>query len=73
MDWESMSYKERAEKTVNDIKLRQERRRIGKFEADCICLIKFIRLKRLEIRLGVNNIEEVGKALNECFFYAKMV
>lgn len=35
MDWESMSYKERAEKTVNDIKLRQERRRIGKFEADC--------------------------------------
>lgn len=35
MDWESMSFKERAEKTVNDIKLRQERRRIGKQEADC--------------------------------------
>lgn len=35
MDWEHMSCKERAEKTVNDIKLRQERRRIGKFEADC--------------------------------------
>ena len=30
-----MSCKERAEKTVNDIKLRQERRRIGKQEADC--------------------------------------
>ena len=30
-----MSCKERAEKTVNDIKLRQERRRIGIQEADC--------------------------------------
>lgn len=35
MDWENMSCKERAEKTVNDIKLRQERRRIGIQEADC--------------------------------------
>lgn len=35
MDWESMSCKERVEKTVNDIKLRQERRRIGIQEADC--------------------------------------
>lgn len=30
-----MSNKERAEQTIRDIKLRQERRRIGEQEADC--------------------------------------
>lgn len=35
MKWEDMSNKERAEQTIRDIKLRQERRRIGKQEADC--------------------------------------
>lgn len=46
MDWESMSCKERAEKTVNDIKLRQERRRIGKFEADCYMFTQVHKAKK---------------------------
>lgn len=41
-----MSCKERAEKTVNDIKLRQERRRIGKQEADCYMFTQIHKAKK---------------------------
>lgn len=34
MKWEDMSNKERAEQTIRDIKLRQERRKTGLKEAD---------------------------------------
>lgn len=34
MEWEKMSHKERAEQTIRDIKLRQERKLIGIREAD---------------------------------------
>lgn len=46
MDWEHMSCKERAEQTIRDIKLRQERRMKGKHEADNFIFGQMYKAKR---------------------------
>ena len=51
MDWESMSCKERAEQTIRDIKLRQERKKTGVFEADCYMFNQIYKAKRIRDKI----------------------
>ena len=59
--WESMTNTERAEQTYRDIKLRQERRRIGVREADTFMFTQINNAKKKEIKLYLRNIDEGGK------------
>lgn len=59
--WESMTNAERAEQTYRDIKLRQERRRIGVREADTFMFAQINNAKKKEIKLYLRNIDEGGK------------
>lgn len=51
MDWESMSCKERAEQTIRDIKLRQERRRTGILETDCYMFDQVYKAKKVRDKI----------------------
>ena len=46
-----MSCKERAEQTIRDIKLRQERKKTGVFEADCYMFDQVYKAKKVRDKI----------------------